>query len=506
VPQAVSPENGNESRGEDQVRSDDGSDQPTDSNPVQLPELPEKAVSPQPAPEAVPQGATADAEQGATPGTVPIGFDFSERKPGIPEGDRTAAGHVFVHDYAFPGSGFVTAVEYLNDKEAGGPERPEAVDLLILRPVDNGLEVVHRVSMSLDDEPPATDGVVEMKLLTPLVVERGYVFAHWQSEPGGPIPMNLQETQVEGRSAGRAGFDRKDVDVGRVISKDGLSGGRDYFLNLRFRPSDSEIRVVGAAETVPAPVIDDPPPPPPQRPSSLDDPFGLPRLPPAPASATRDDGHSEPAAQPRWDEAVDLLKLIDVNRDRVSGVWRLTDGKLESNKQYAARIEIPYQPPEEYVLTVIAEPLDVPNGLILGQRSGARRFLVLTHYTGPGNKPASALENIDGRNVGRNETTVRGPQLTQSRASTLVVTVRRQGVTVTRDGRPLIDWHGTSSQLSLDDYWKTPHENALFLGAYDCRYRFSRVSLTPIVGTGRRLRSDNAELDRLFSNEPAVAP
>jgi len=59
--------------------------------------------------------------------------------------------------------------------------------------------------------------------------------------------------------------------------------------------------------------------------------------------------------------------LIDVNGDRVMGVWRLADGKLESNKQFAARIEIPYQPPEEYVLQAIAEPLDDPNRSVSSQ-------------------------------------------------------------------------------------------------------------------------------------------
>jgi hypothetical protein len=57
--------------------------------------------------------------------------------------------------------------------------------------------------------------------------------------------------------------------------------------------------------------------------------------------------------------------------------------------------------------------------------------------------------------------------------------VRNDRVTVTCDGRTLIDWHGDASRLSLSDYWQTPH-NRLFLGAYDCRYRFHRVTLTEI--------------------------
>ena len=188
----------------------------------------------------------------------------------------------------------------------------------------------------------------------------------------------------------------------------------------------------------------------------------------------------------RWSETIELLPLIRTERDQVSGQWTLRDGRLESIKQYGARIEIPYQPPAEYVLTAIVEPLDEPNGLILGQRLGDHRFLVLVNYQRPGHAPASALENVDGLNVDLNATTLESRLLERNRLSTVVCTVRKDGVTVTCDGRSVIDWKGAASRLSLSDYWHTPRD-VLFLGAYDCRYRFHRVSLTPISGTGKEL-------------------
>lgn len=189
----------------------------------------------------------------------------------------------------------------------------------------------------------------------------------------------------------------------------------------------------------------------------------------------------------RWVETVDLLPLIDPERDWASGQWTSSAGRLESNKQYGARIEIPYQPPAEYVLTAVVEPLDDPHGLIIGLRSGDHRFLVLVNYQQPEQPPATALENVDGANVDRNGTTVHVPLLTKDRPSTLVCTVRTNRVTVACDGRPLIDWQGEAARLSLSDYWQTPHAEMLFLGAYDCRYRFHRVMLAPISGTGKRL-------------------
>jgi hypothetical protein len=185
--------------------------------------------------------------------------------------------------------------------------------------------------------------------------------------------------------------------------------------------------------------------------------------------------------------AIDLLALVDVKQDHVAGDWTLEDGRLTSPRQYGARIELPYAPPEEYELTIIAEPLDEPNGLILGNICGGQRFLALTSYD-IGGEPASALENVAGKNVGANATTVRRAIFQKNRPSCLVCTVRKDSVTVTCDGHPLLEWQGDPQELSLSDYWKTPHENVLFLGAYNCRYRFSRVTLVPLSGPGKPLR------------------
>lgn len=186
---------------------------------------------------------------------------------------------------------------------------------------------------------------------------------------------------------------------------------------------------------------------------------------------------------------IDLLALVDPGTDRVLGQWEKTDGILTVSKGYGHRLELPYAAPEEYELVVIAEPLDEPNGLILGQVLGGKRFLALFHFLGGDAVARSALENVDGRNVGNNTTTIEGPVLMKNRLSQIVCTVRKNRVVVVCDGRTLIDWQGSAKQLSLGEYWQTPHANVLFLGAYDCGYRFHRVTLRPLSGTGKPLRT-----------------
>ena len=188
-----------------------------------------------------------------------------------------------------------------------------------------------------------------------------------------------------------------------------------------------------------------------------------------------------------WPETtVDLLELADPASCWLVGQWSREDDKLLSPKRYGARIELPYSPPREYRLTLIVEPLDQPNGLILGQRLGDHRFVTLFNHA-VGNKYRSAVENVDGRNVG-NETTFNGAMFEKNRLSQVIVTVRKDRVLMSVDGHTIANWKGSADRLSLSDYWKTPDPTAMFLGAYDCRYRFHRITLQPLSGTGRMLK------------------
>lgn len=175
---------------------------------------------------------------------------------------------------------------------------------------------------------------------------------------------------------------------------------------------------------------------------------------------------------------IDLLKLIDTKRDQVAGDWKLEDGKLVSPKQYGARLELPGDAPAEYRLITIVEPLDKPNGLILGQRVSGNRCLVLLNYAT--DKVRGAIENVDGKNVGSSSTTFERAVFETGRLSQVVCTVRKDSIRVSVDGREVISWQGDPQRLSVGDYWKTPHPERLFIGAYDCRYRIHRLAIEPL--------------------------
>src|SRR5262249_451802 len=50
----------------------------------------------------------------------------------------------------------------------------------------------------------------------------------------------------------------------------------------------------------------------------------------------------------RWQQAIKLLPVVEIAKDRVHGTWEKKDGALVSGPEQRARIEIPYIPPAEY--------------------------------------------------------------------------------------------------------------------------------------------------------------
>lgn len=182
-------------------------------------------------------------------------------------------------------------------------------------------------------------------------------------------------------------------------------------------------------------------------------------------------------------EVTDLLGQIDPGTAWAQGRWTLEDGRLTSPKEYGARIELPTATLTAYRMTVIVEPLDEPNGLILGHRIADQRFATLFSFPSD-DQFLNAIENVDGQNVG-NETTIARAVFRRNQLSQVIVDVTDRGVTMSVDGHTLVSWRGQPDRLSLSDYWKTPDDRALFLGAYDCRYRFHRITVQPVSTSTR---------------------
>lgn len=183
---------------------------------------------------------------------------------------------------------------------------------------------------------------------------------------------------------------------------------------------------------------------------------------------------------------IDLLKLLDLKQDVVQGEWVFKEGKLLSGKGQGTRVQIPYLPPDEYDLTIVAARLEGTDSMNIGLARGTAQFCAcIDGWT----STVHGLSLVDGKLAADNETAKRtGGVLKAGRASTIICSVRREGVAVTVDGRKVIDWKGDTSRLSLYKELAVPNPRALFMATWDTRFLFAKMTLTPISGEGQRLR------------------
>lgn len=202
---------------------------------------------------------------------------------------------------------------------------------------------------------------------------------------------------------------------------------------------------------------------------------------PAPPAAARDSSRFRP-------RTVDLLALIDPKQDSVDGEWTVEGRVLVcAQKRPWARIQIPYTPPDEYDLTIVAERKEGLEAINIGLvRAGSLFHAVVDGFAFKGLQ--SGLSTIDGRTADNNETTVRGQLLANDVASTVVCSVRKEGVTMTVDGKKIFDWKGDYKRLGNHPALRMPRADVLYLNAFNCIYRFSKISLTAVSGQGKKLR------------------
>jgi hypothetical protein len=183
---------------------------------------------------------------------------------------------------------------------------------------------------------------------------------------------------------------------------------------------------------------------------------------------------------------IDLLKLIDVRKDAVGGKWRFDGATLIAPTVRFGRIQIPYRPPEEYDVTLVAERLEGANSVVLGLLAGERQFaLVIDAFD---HDTTSGLDLIDHRPFPETETAVKGRILTNGNPSTIRVAVRRTWVQVKVDEKSIIEWKADFERVSLFPDWRVPLGKALFLGAWTAPYRIHSLTLTPLSGPGVQLR------------------
>jgi serine/threonine protein kinase len=202
--------------------------------------------------------------------------------------------------------------------------------------------------------------------------------------------------------------------------------------------------------------------------------------------------------------AIDLLKMIELQRDSIGTRWTFDGQALVSPGGFFAHLQIPFVPPEEYDLEVEVERQTGADCLCLGiVVAGQQATLVMDGFLKDGR--LTVLQEIDGRWGLKNETSVQAVVFRRGERTKISVAVRKSGVRLTSSHRTLVDWHGNPDRLSLRWSWVVPNTECLFLGSIDSCFKITKMELKPVTGRGqsffrpkRVARPDRSAVERLL--------
>jgi serine/threonine protein kinase len=176
---------------------------------------------------------------------------------------------------------------------------------------------------------------------------------------------------------------------------------------------------------------------------------------------------------------VDLLKKIDPRRDKIFGEWKLADGTLVAPATHRARLQIPYDAPDNYKLTIVVDygPEPSPDGMLVGLRVGERQVCAVID----GHKrQVSGLELVDGRESDANATTKPGRFLHDGQPNTIVCTVRNNEIRVTCNDTLITDWNDDVNRLSVHENFRMPNSDWLFIGCGLAAFRITKLELSAL--------------------------
>jgi hypothetical protein len=192
-----------------------------------------------------------------------------------------------------------------------------------------------------------------------------------------------------------------------------------------------------------------------------------------------------PATKP-----IDLLALIQPKRDGVRGDWELRGGELLSpapdnepfkfkggGAETSAVIEAPYDPPEEYDLTIVAEFERGRGPLVIGLPDRLGHWFVTLE------SPASVMRFLKSR-----KGPVPGPHFPARGTVEIKFQVRKDTREVFINDKPVKDPDGAMlAVLPIARSSEMANRQGVVIGSVAARYRISKLELTPLGEPGKAI-------------------
>jgi len=182
-------------------------------------------------------------------------------------------------------------------------------------------------------------------------------------------------------------------------------------------------------------------------------------------------------------KTVNLLPLIDPQKDPLRGVWKVAPGGLVSDGTPMALIEIPYRPPEEYDFRVSFTKVQGNGGVALTLAKSGRSFVWV--MGGYGN--LMYFELVRGQKGNVNPTKVSAGLPTGQRC-TACVQVRNDGLKALVNGQCVSQWKTDYTDMSNagDAVLRDPAILGLLTNA--TVFVFHSIEVIEVSGPGKKTR------------------
>ncbi len=196
---------------------------------------------------------------------------------------------------------------------------------------------------------------------------------------------------------------------------------------------------------------------------------------------------------------VNLIPLLDPERDIRGNDWALVNGALVSRADVPSMLHFPYRPPAHYRWEATVQRLENAESLQIGLVAGGQPLVIIVDGH-PAEGPYTGMYRLNGRGINAHQTSVyTGQVLRPGQPVRLAAWVKHDGgrahVRLDADGQTLFSWLGSISSTGSDGNFPPNDPGALFLGNWTASLRVSDIRLIPLAGDGEVIEFTDAAAD-----------